>query len=402
MSLVAVWMALVLLVARVSAHPDGGGACFEDEADMATFVANHGTADIAEGIYSLGVAKSYTPTCPVKINVCGGSSTYKGVLIYAQSSAGRVGTFSSLPSGMKLMTCPSGSDRTVTHASNLPKQSTTVTWNAPQPGAGEITVYALVVKDHSSGWIRLSQKMTEGHYHGECPANEPVCSAEGATVEEEEMDHSAHGGGHSSVFNLDWQDLTVVFKDWKLNNRAGYVGTLIIMVLLGVFLEFLQVLQKHMDARFVNECCEKAMCSYQQAPKSVSSSTSSSSGSGGSLALPSHLPYGVTSAKSTDDDEELGNCCDVQVDESGKIVPREEGVPPVECLPNQFSWRQQLIRSALHMARFFLSFFLMMVFMILEVGLVCAIVGGVGLGFFLFSRQYHVNDPFVAKSASCH
>jgi len=301
---------------------------------------------------------------------------------------------------MKLMTCPSGADKTVTHASNTVKQSTTVTWTAPAVGTGAITVHALVMKDVESGWIRLSQKLSEAHYHGECPTNEPVCSAEGSKVDEEDVDHSAHAmGGHSSVFNLDWQGMAVVFKDWKLTNKAGYVGTLIIILLLSVLLEFLQVLQKHMDAKFVAECCDKAMCSYQHPPKSSSSSSSS----GSAMTLPSRLPLGVTSTTPLDDDdEELGNCCDTQVDESGKAVPREEGVPPMECMPNQFSWRQQLIRSGLHMARFFLSFFLMMVFMVLEVGLVCAIVGGVGLGFFLFSRQYAVNDPFVAKSASCH
>jgi len=62
----------------------------------------------------------------------------------------------------------------------------------------------------------------------------------------------------------------------------------------------------------------------------------------------------------------------------------------------RYTWQQQSIRSILQSINVFVRFFLMLVFMTLDVGLIMSITGGTGFGFFFFRRQ------ITAHSTSSH
>jgi len=139
-----------------------------------------------------------------------------------------------------------------------------------------------------------------------------------------------------------------------------------------------------------------------------------------------------------DNDSDNGNCCDDGSDErtklaaavnahsfqrssSGSTAPsapsssssHSRGSSSLGCtsifavaeIPIDFNVKEQLIRSVLYGARAFISLCVMMIFMVMDVGLVLAILVGYILGYFAFQKRTTIAANQHAKqykAAGCH
>lgn len=94
------------------------------------------------------------------------TSNFKGLMLASCNSgcgsgSTRKGTFSSLPSNTKQMSCSGGG--TITHSSATSRGSVTMTWTAPTAGSGSISFRAAMVTAYGSSYLKPTVKtLTEG------------------------------------------------------------------------------------------------------------------------------------------------------------------------------------------------------------------------------------------------
>ncbi|KAK7473087.1 copper transpport protein [Stygiomarasmius scandens] len=185
------------------------------------------------------------------------------------------------------------------------------------------------------------------------------------------MDHGDHGGhgGHGGhdmpmepmcSMNMLWNtqiiDTCVVFPSWHIRSNADFVLSFFIIIALGIFYEYLRVIQKNVDQR---------------------------------IAL--SMTKGKRRSRSPSPNEQV----EVQGLLSGGIKsPANVSVPPLS----------RVIRAVLYGLTVFLSFFLMLVFMTYNAYLILAVVLGAAIGHFIFGGS--INPEALlgdgGKGMACH
>jgi hypothetical protein len=409
---------------RASANPDGAGACFEDPQDIDMFSFHHGGPDKSKGSFEVKVSSpTYLPGCTYTVSLCCGS--HKGFLIYARTdTVSRVGKFTlaGAMSTAKYQHCGGSLEATLTHTDSKAKPAMHFTWTAPDVSIGTINILGTIVVGPKTNWYESSVPMSlNTQPNATCPplplAN--VCpQSEDHDMDGMDMSDSTvmggHGMGGSMTFNTNWQGVSIVFKEWTITSQSGYVCTLLFVAALALMFEVLQIFQVRMDQRFKVQ-------NFQQALGKVFPVSTNSSGSGSNVELSSPKPIStstvitISETKSDNGLQPAQPCC-VEVDDDGNIMrglgasldkdlhrsshsklafPERTIQVPMEDLP--FTTKQHALRTLLHMFRTFVSLFIMMVFMTMEVGLVLAVIGGGGLGYFLFARHIPVQ-----RQVGCH
>ncbi|KIK02672.1 hypothetical protein K443DRAFT_677401 [Laccaria amethystina LaAM-08-1] len=192
--------------------------------------------------------------------------------------------------------------------------------------------------------------------------------------------HAGHnmptgGGGPRCSMNMLWNtdiiNTCVVFRSWHIHTHTQFVLSLLAIILLGVFYEYLRVVQRGLDRRIA------LGLSAAKAGKIRVQSRGSSPASEGAEGL---------------DDPLLGG-------RNGRVVRSALNgtpVPPVS----------RALRAALYGATVFLSFFLMLVFMTYNAYLITAVVVGAALGHYIFGATINVDAILVdtqgGKGMACH
>lgn len=182
--------------------------------------------------------------------------------------------------------------------------------------------------------ISCTTHVSAQHDHGD---DSGTTTTDGTTTPTTTTSH----GSHSQYFHNNWQDVYLIFEDWQLNNKQVYIFSLIGIFALACVYEILHVIQKQVDEKLENQLLESPFVTSNsiEDPKPSSSSSSHT------------IEY--------------------------------------------FKWSHQAIRSTLHLVKVFLGYFLMLVFMTMEVGLCLSVLAGLGSGFFLFARKTNL------KSQAC-
>ncbi|KAJ8515595.1 hypothetical protein ONZ45_g6997 [Pleurotus djamor] len=191
-------------------------------------------------------------------------------------------------------------------------------------------------------------------------------------------DHGGHGGhdmpmGPKCSMNMLWNtqivDTCIVFPSWHIGSNASFVLSFFIIVLLGVFYEYLRAFQHNVDVRIAASLDKKG-----KGKRILLGGSRSGSGSGRSTPEESGEEVGLLTLK-----------------------PVAAGVPVPPTL--------RVLRAALYGATVFLSFFLMLVFMTYNAYLILAVVAGAGIGHFIFGS--HMDPEAIlsgsgSKGMACH
>lgn len=182
------------------------------------------------------------------------------------------------------------------------------------------------------------------------------------------MDHGGHDGQEMPMcamhmlWNTQVIDTCVIFKSWHIHTYFQFVLSLLAIVLLGVFYEYIRVFQRRVD--------DYIMTKYGKGKR------------------PTSPPGG--SGRST---PERGARADEAVSLLNGRRVRSLGV----SVPTHF----RALRAALYAAGVFLSFFLMLVFMTYNAYLIFAVVAGAAIGHYVFGGYLEVNNT-EKKGMACH
>ncbi|KIK63737.1 hypothetical protein GYMLUDRAFT_95298 [Collybiopsis luxurians FD-317 M1] len=190
------------------------------------------------------------------------------------------------------------------------------------------------------------------------------------------MDHGGHGGhsGHdmpmdqcsmNMLWNTQIVDTCIVFRSWHISSNTAFFFSCIAIIALGIFYEYLRVLQKALDTRIA--------LALTKDNRSRSRSRSSSRRNSPDITLESE---GLLSGKI------------FNAGATGVAVP----------LPSR------ILRAALYGVTVFLSFFLMLVFMTYNAYLILAVVLGAAIGHFIFGGFISPDSILSAdaKGMACH
>ncbi|KAL0568389.1 copper transpport protein [Marasmius crinis-equi] len=159
------------------------------------------------------------------------------------------------------------------------------------------------------------------------------------------------------LWNTQIINTCIVFPSWHIGSTSSFIFSCLIIVVLGVFYEYLRVLQKTFDAR---------------------------------LAL--SLSKGKTRDRSRSRDNSPHGGAEEQGLLTGRLATSRVAVPPVS----------RAIRAILYGATVFLSFFLMLVFMTYNAYLIFAVVLGAAIGHYIFSDTLSLSDLDSGKGMACH
>ncbi|THU85707.1 Ctr copper transporter [Dendrothele bispora CBS 962.96] len=183
------------------------------------------------------------------------------------------------------------------------------------------------------------------------------------------MDHGDHGGhgghdmpmGPSCSMNMLWNtqivDTCIVFPSWHIRSNADFVLSFFIIIALGVFYEYLRVIQKNVDQRIASSLTKGKRRERNARSRSISPTE--------------------------------------QVEAQGLL---SGGVKPAGSVPVPPFYR--VVRAVLYGLTVFLSFFLMLVFMTYNAYLILAVVVGAAIGHYIFGGSI---SPFEdAKGMACH
>jgi len=183
------------------------------------------------------------------------------------------------------------------------------------------------------------------------------------------MDMGGGGGGNANTMTMDpmfqnnrWSGINIVFPTWVLNSTGAYAGTWFAVFFIAISYEALGKLERGVCGYFnMRNCALHA----RQTPVTE-------------MATVATAPATVLS----------------YIDGAGIAPTQPEPAATMTPLPvSSSSWSaipvlpftrfQQGCRSVVHALRCFVSFFLMVVFMILDTGLCISILSGYACGFFL-------------------
>ncbi|XP_014665730.1 PREDICTED: defense protein l(2)34Fc-like [Priapulus caudatus] len=140
------------LIASVAGYPDGAPDTACDNLQP-----KHGTnAQTSSPPFSIDVdSTSYAADQMLAVTVRGGPR-FEGLMLQAQDSNNDpVGSFTSVPNGLKTLQC-GGTTDTVTQSSKSRKTTKTVTFRAPSSDVGNIKFVATVVQSYSKYWMVVS------------------------------------------------------------------------------------------------------------------------------------------------------------------------------------------------------------------------------------------------------
>lgn len=380
---------------RVRATSNGAGNCLSGDQDMADFINAHGGPD-ALGTGNTNIifsSPTFAPGCVYTVSVCSGGDTpttlapYNGFILaghdmdtnahvghFADPTANNVGVVTA-----KLLSCGYG-DSTVTHSLPTPQSQQHFKWTAPtNPSVAAVHFQLLTVRASPSNWYKLEVMVDGADTGATCPvalATNPCPGFDGvAPTNTTTTGHQIHDMGDmqgmsgimqgmqgmqmNTVFQSGaWSGVGIVFPGWVINSTFTYVITIIAIFLIAFFAQWLLVVVRHVDGYFVLK----------------NSTAAISIAKFGGVELIGVNSVNITPSLST------------------------PAALPVSAPP--FSNTQQLSRTSLQFVQTFLSFFLMVVFMILDMGLCLALLCGHGVGFFLFAPRSKPMDPDDVQS--CH
>jgi hypothetical protein len=405
----------LLLVPVIWAYPDGSGSCFEQAADLQLFAQHHGGPEYSstnqQQFRILVSATHYLPGCRYRISLC--CAAHKGFMLYARApGASRVGTFeldSTLATTTKFKNCGSSLASTLTHTNNAVKSAMHFVWIAPGSNypSPSITLASTIVVGPASNWFDSSIELPlNTNLSAACPsvpaANvcPPPFDGSGTDAHDHSgMSDDAAAGGHhgahgsSAVFNSNWQGLVIVFQGWVLSDTRAYVSSLIGVAVIALVFELLHIFQQTLDARFQHTNVQQQQQQQQQQHQQQQGERECCSPAPADADADVAAAAAVVTVVSDEKTSRGTRLRSFSSSSSYAFANNNRGLP--------FTCQQQNIRAALHITRVFVSFFLMMVFMTLDIGLVIAMLFGGWVGFLLFTRD----KPVVAASplqAGCH
>ncbi|KIL61152.1 hypothetical protein M378DRAFT_180172 [Amanita muscaria Koide BX008] len=199
------------------------------------------------------------------------------------------------------------------------------------------------------------------------------------------MDHGHSGhGGHGDMpgmpaptcsmhmlWNTQIIDTCIIFPSWHITSTTSFVFSFFAIVLLGVFYEYLRLVQGRVDAYIA-----QVVKSGHRGKRPLRSASASPVG-------------GIsTSLTEIDEDRELL---------TGRKVFRPSAVSGI---PVPFLYR--LLRASIYGSTVFLSFFLMLVFMTYNAYLILAVVLGAIIGNFKFGKTLNDVGFSNGKGMACH
>jgi len=389
---VVVTIILVHIAIGVIGTSNGAGSCLATQDDMDFFKEHHGDARYpgVTGDTSIQFsAEKFVPGCTYTITTCG--PAYNGFLLAARDMMTNVpkGAFTDPSTGAyngvaKLQTCNSVAGAAVTHV--MPTQRTSpmhFTWKAPLAGAADMHFYLTTVRLTQDDWYHIEKMFEMDTTSSTCPtvpATNP-CPADGASNTAATHDHSM------SVMNMDmnmgtmqmqmvmkfstgWSGINMVFPNWVINTKTGYVGACIVVLLLAILMEWGTTMSGRVDRYFMAENAKKLK---NEAAAVVATFAPTTNVTVEMVNVAPEKPIGATPAA-------------VNAMSSSSVVPA------VIESPLRFTNCQHMCRTLLKCALQFLSLFLMIVFMILDVGLCCCLMAGYALGFYSFGRQRGISS----------
>ncbi|KAF8634742.1 hypothetical protein AX17_004112 [Amanita inopinata Kibby_2008] len=199
------------------------------------------------------------------------------------------------------------------------------------------------------------------------------------------MDHGDHGGhdmpmcSMNMLWNTDIINTCIVFRSWHISSTPSFIFSFIIIVLIGVFYEYLRLLQRRVDIYIAQAISRKAKGRGRGGLRSPASPPSRGSGSPGS------------SPGLVDEERDL-------------LTGRKVGRICIAGTPVPLVYR--IIRATLYGLTVFLSFFIMLIFMTYNAYLILAVVLGAVIGHFEFGGKMNVdavlNDCSNGKGMACH
>ncbi|KAG7099229.1 hypothetical protein E1B28_001095 [Marasmius oreades] len=156
------------------------------------------------------------------------------------------------------------------------------------------------------------------------------------------------------LWNTQIVDTCIVFPGWHISSTSAFVFSCIAIIALGIFYEYLRVLQKTYDSRLA-----LSLCKGKTRSRSVSPSAA--------------------------EDQELLT--------GRSVVKPRVLVPPTS----------RAIRAILYGATVFLSFFLMLVFMTYNAYLILAVVLGAAIGHYIFGATLSLDSNLDSgRGMACH
>ena len=205
----------------------------------------------------------------------------------------------------------------------------------------------------------------------------------------------------SMVFRTDWQSRQLLFPGWIMSTLSSYLGTLIVIFLLGVLSEYVHLQQSRLDAYVIK------LLLHAHIPASVSDEENVAPS-------PSHSSQRPKPATAVGEEIEVEVEHDAfMAGAEGKHQDGKEGdvssvilshwIPGLSITPWPASLKLilKLLRTVLHLLRTFMAFMLMVTLMTLDVGLVLMVLFGSALGFFIF-RAGAVSTKHSQKEVVYH
>jgi len=191
------------------------------------------------------------------------------------------------------------------------------------------------------------------------------------------MDHGGHDMPMAKckmnmLWNTDIIDTCIVFRSWHISSHTTFVLSILAIISLGVFYEYLRVFQRKLDVR-------------------IAVSLSSANGkarSGRERESPPPSRHATRNASSSPE----GNYEDAGLLSGHRLIKNSlTGVPVPPVL--------RALRAVVYGSTVFLSFFLMLVFMTYNAYLIGAVVVGAALGHYIFGATINP-DTILSESAT--
>jgi len=346
-------------ISLVEATSNGAGACLQTDDDVTNFKNAHGEAlypGITGDTSIQFSASKFVAGCMYTISICGPS--YNGFLLASRDMmtdkpVGQFSDPSTTNSGAQLMTCGYlGS--AVTHTLATAKAPMHFKWRAPIDSAADTHFYLTTVRSNMADWYRISEMFEIDETTTICPSvpDTNTCPAEGAsagtaTDHDHMMDMGTMQMQMTMKFSTAWSGLNIVFPNWVLNTKTAYVGTVVVIFLMCVFYEWATTMSGRLDRYFQAK---------NTTPRKTIQPLAAVIANNGAASSPSSATTVV---------------------EEVPLVPTVGG----------YNDRQHALRTIIKVTLQFLSLFLMIVFMILDVGLCCAMMAGYAVGFYVFGRD---------------
>jgi hypothetical protein len=186
------------------------------------------------------------------------------------------------------------------------------------------------------------------------------------------------------VFRTDWQSRQLLFTGWIMSTLSSYLGTLIVIFLLGVLSEYVHMQQSRLDAYVIK------LLMHSHVPAAESDGESVAPSPTHSLQMPKpDTAVGEGTEVEVEHDAFMPGAERKHLDPKAADVAEASQSQRISVLsiapwPPSLELTVKLVRTVLHLLRGFMAFMLMVTLMTLDVGLVLMVMSGSALGFFVF------------------